>query len=540
MKPLRTIYIVLLAVFILVIILIALLTMLHQPPRSKIVVYAYNDDITGIDPSLEDDTGLVVLGSTYETLTYYNYTTGKVEPRLALSWESSEDGKEWIFHLRRDVVFHDGTPFNATAVKMSIERARDIYRETGRGAGYIWDAVDEIIVVDEYTVKFKLKYPQKLDLLASASYAAYIFSPSALEKSGASSIYDKALEDWFNKGNAIGTGPYKLISYDPTREIRLEKFNKWWGWSVVNNPYAPDVVIIKIVKEPPAQYHGLLAGEIDIACSVPRTTIRDLVEKGFKVINVSTFHNFVLFFNTKRYPTNISYFRLAIAYALNLTEIVQVAVYGFALEASGVIPHGFPGHVEGLKYNHNLETSKKYLEFSGVKMPIKIELLYQVDYEETRKFAELFKSRMSELGIEVELNPQDWARLKDIAKGVWTSPESTPHLILADWWPTMPSPFDYLYAMFHSESKEWNFAGYENPEFDSLIEEALTLEGVNYTRALELYKDAQILLFEEAVAVGLWDEIRPFTYSSRIEMPQEALNPMYTFVIRFELVSVRS
>jgi peptide/nickel transport system substrate-binding protein len=300
------------------------------------------------------------------------------------------------------------------------------------------------------------------------------------------------------------------------------------------------VVIIKIVKEPPAQYHGLLAGEIDIACSVPRTTIRDLVEKGFKVINVSTFHNFVLFFNTKRYPTNISYFRLAIAYALNLTEIVQVAVYGFALEASGVIPHGFPGHVEGLKYNHNLETSKKYLEFSGVKMPIKIELLYQVDYEETRKFAELFKSRMSELGIEVELNPQDWARLKDIAKGVWTSPESTPHLILADWWPTMPSPFDYLYAMFHSESKEWNFAGYENPEFDSLIEEALTLEGVNYTRALELYKDAQILLFEEAVAVGLWDEIRPFTYSSRIEMPQEALNPMYTFVIRFELVSVRS
>ena len=540
MKPLRTVYIMLLAVFILVIILVALFTVWYQPSRSKILVYAYNDDITGIDPSLEDDTGLVVLGSIYETLTYYNYTTGKVEPRLALSWESSEDGKEWVFYLRRDVVFHDGTPFNATAVKMSIERARDIYRETGRGAGYIWDAVDEIIIVDEYIVKFKLKYPQKLDLLASASYAAYVFSPSVLEKSGANSIYDEALEYWFNKGNAIGTGPYKLVSYDPTREIRLEKFDKWWGWSVVNNPQAPDVVIIKIVKEPPAQYHGLLAGEIDIACSVPRATIKDLMEKGFKVINLSTFHNFILFFNTKRYPTNITYFRLAIAYALNLTEIIQVAVYGFALEASGVIPHSFPGHVEGLKYNYSLETAKKYLDLSGAKTPIKIELLYQVDYEETRKFAELFKSRMSDLGIEVELNPQDWARLKDIAKGVWTDPESTPHLILADWWPTMPSPFDYLYSMFHSESKEWNFAGYENPEFNSLIEDAFKLEGVNYMHALELYKNAQKSLFEEAIAVGLWDEIRPFIYSNRVEMPQEALNPMYMFVIRFELIYVRS
>ena len=540
MKPTRTIYIAFLAVFILIIVLIALSTMWRQPVRLKVLVYAYNDDITGIDPSLEDDTGLVVLGSVYETLTYYNYITGEVEPRLALSWESSEDGTEWVFYLRRDVVFHDGTPFNATAVKISIERVRDLYRETGRGMGYIWDALDEVIIIDEYTVKFKLIYPQRLDLLASASYAAYIFSPSALEKSGASSIYDKTLEDWFNRGNAIGTGPYKLVSYDPTREIRLEKFDKWWGWKVVNNPQAPDVVIIKIIKEPPAQYHGLLAGEIDIACSVPRVNIKDLIEKGFRVINLSTFHNFILFFNTKRYPTNISYFRLAIAHALNLTEVVQVALYGFAREARGVIPYGFPGYVEELKYSYSLEIAKKYLELSGVETPIKIELLYQVDYEETRKFAELFKSRMRDLGIEVELNPQDWARLKDIAKHVWIDPEKTPHLNIMDWWPTIPSPFDQLYSLFHSESKEWNWAGYENPDLDRLLEEVWILEGVNYVQALELYEDIQRLLFEEAVAIGLWDEIRPFIYSNRVEMPQEALNPMYMFVIRYELISVRS
>jgi len=509
-------------------------------PELTVLVYAYGDDITGIDPSLEDDTGIVVLGSIYETLTYYNHITGQVEPRLAERWESSEDGTIWVFYLRRDVVFHDGTPFNAIAVKLSVERARDLYRETGRGLGYIWDAVEEVEVVDNLTVKFKLSYPQKLDLLASAAYAAYIFSPSVLERSGATSITDENLEKWFNSGNAIGTGPYRLVSYDPDREVRLEKFYVWRGRIYINNSRAPDVVVIKIAKDPTAQYHGLTAGEIDIACCVPRGTVSDLLKKGFKVINLTTYRNFILFFNTRRYPTNITHFRLAITHALNLTEIVEVALRGFALEASGVVPHYFPGHEEDLKYEYNTTLAREYLVLSGVELPVTIELLYQVDYEETRSFAEIFKSRMSDIGINVRLVPQGWEALKDIARGIWSNPEETPHVIIADWWPTIPSPFDYLYTMFHSESKEWNFSGYENPEVDELLIEAWTLEAVNYTHALEYYREVQEIIYKEAVAIGLWDEIKPFVYSNRVELPVEALNPMYMFVIRFELVSVRS
>jgi peptide/nickel transport system substrate-binding protein len=508
--------------------------------EQKVVVYAYNDKITGIDPSVEDDTGLVVLGSIYETLTYYDYKTSEVKPRLAVNWTSSSDGKEWVFYLRKGVKFHDGTPFNSTAVKVSVERARDIYRETGRGMGYIWDAVEEIEIVDEYTVKFKLSYPQRLDLLASGSYAAYIFSPSVLEKAGVSSYMDRELEDWFNNGNAVGTGPYKLVYYDPVREVKLEKNSDWWGWREVSNPNAPDVVIIKVVTEPIAQYNGLLSGEIDIASSVPRENIKTLLEKGFKSINLSTYHNFVLFFNTKRYPTNIREFRLAIVHALDMSRIVRDALLGYGKVASGVLPHGFPGHVDNLVYQYNLAKAREYLSIAGVKSPVTITLLYQVDYEETRKFAEIFKSMMMELGVNVELDPQDWARLKDIAKEIWRNPDETPHLVIADWWPTIPSPYDYLYTMLHSESKEWNFAGYENNLFDDLIDSAWILEGENYTKAIELYVQAQQLVYEDAPAVGLWDEIRPFIYSGRINLPEEALNPLYMFVIRFELVEVRS
>jgi peptide/nickel transport system substrate-binding protein len=542
----KRIILVLIALIILVAVILFVLVNKPSPvapsttPPSKIVVYAYNDRITGIDPSIEDDTGLVVLGSIYETLTYYDYKTGEVKPRLAINWTSSEDGREWIFRLRNNVVFHDGSLFNATAVKLSIERARDIYRSSGRGAGYIWDALVEVEIIDPYTVKFKLSYPQRVDILASAAYASYIFSPSAIVKSNAANYTDRKLEDWFNSGNAVGTGPYRLVSYDPMREIKLEKFNDWWGWRYISSEKAPDIVVIKIETDPSAQYSGLLSGELDIASSVPRETISDLKKQGFGIIPLQTYHNFILFYNTKRYPTNITDFRLAIAHAIDLNRVISQAVLGMGNVSSGVLPHGFPGHIEGLTYEFNLDKAREYLKRSGVSTPIKIELLYQIDYEETKKFAAIFKTLMSMLGVDVELNGQDWARLKDIARGVWENPEETPHLIVADWWPTIPSPYDYLYAMFHSESKEWNYAGYENPVFDELITEAWEVEGVNYTRALELYKEAQLILYQNAVALGLWDEIRPFVYSQRVYVPEEALNPMYMFVIRFELVEVRS
>ncbi|MEM4810065.1 MAG: ABC transporter substrate-binding protein, partial [Desulfurococcaceae archaeon] len=284
----------------------------EQPGKKKIVIYAYNDDITGIDPSIEDDTGLVVIGVVYETLTYYDHQSGEVKPRLAIKWESYENNTVWVFRLREGVVFHDGTPFNATAVKISVERARDIYRATGRGLGYIWDAVREVIIEDEYTVKFVLEYPQRLDLMAAASYSAYIFSPSVLAKSNVGDYLDEKLVKWFNEGNAIGTGPYVLEYYNPVSEVRLRKFDKWWGWSIVNNTEAPDIVVIRIIKDPQSQYNGLLAGEIDIACSVPREMVSILIDKGFKYRMLPTFHNYILFFNTKRYPTNIVEFRKAI------------------------------------------------------------------------------------------------------------------------------------------------------------------------------------------------------------------------------------
>ncbi len=535
----RYVFLSVIILFLLTIVgLLAYYVLTPPPSKQKVVVYAYNDRITGIDPSIEDDTGLVIIGLVYEQLIRYNPLTNKLEPVLAVTWNSSEDGTEWVFRLREGVVFHDNTPFNATAVKLSIERARDVYRETGRGAGYIWEAVTSIEVVDEYTIKIKLEYPQRLDLLVAATYAAYVFSPKALSYSGASSYLDKKLEDWFNRGNEVGSGPYMIEYYRPDSEVRLKKFDKWWGWSLVNNTQAPDYIIVKILPDPQSQYNGLISGEIDIASSVPRDYVSLLLSKGFRIYNLTSYHNYLLFFNVKRYPTNITEFRKAIACSLNLDEAVKLAMKGFGLKGSGIVPHGFPGFTEGLYYECGLSEAMQYLEESGVQVPVRIELLYQVDYEETRIFAEMLQSRLKDLNIDLVLNPQPWSQLKEIAKSVWDDPDGAPHLVIADWWPTIPSPYDYLYIMFHSESKEWNFAGYEDEEFEDLIDQAWELEGSNYSEALNLYREAQIKLFDEVIGINLWDEIRPFIYNARVELRDECMNPLYMYVIYFQYVRV--
>lgn len=511
----------------------------QRAPALKVVVYSYLDVITGIDPSIEDDTGIVVLGSVYEPLLYYDPVRGEHIPALAESWESNEDGTVWTFRLRRGVIFHDGTPFTAEAVKLSIERARDIYRETGRGSGYIWDSVEEIEIVDDYTVRFKLAYPQRVDMLASAIYAGYIFSPSALEKAGVEDPLDPNLERWFNAGNEAGSGPYLIEFYSPESEVRLRKFEKWWGWTVVNNPDAPDVVIIRIRTDPLDQYNGLLAGEIDIASSVPRANLGDLKARGFQIINVSVFHNYILQLNCRRYPTNVTAFRLAVMHAIPWGELVDVALQGFGRLGAGVLPYNFPGYDGNLRYTYDLDLARKYLEKSGVKLPVKVEFVYQADYEENAAFAQLLKSRLADLGIDVELKPMAWTAVKEAGKEVWSSPENAPHLIINDWWPTLPSPYDYLYGLFHSESTEWNWAGYSNPVFDELINAAYEAEGRDYGEAMRLYRLAQKMVYEEGAGISLWEEIRPFVVSSRVEVPEKALNPLYIYVIFFQHVKVR-
>lgn len=507
-------------------------------PGRRIVVYAYRDAITSIDPSIDFDTGIVVLGNVYEPLLYYDPIKNEFTSALATSWSKINE-TAWLFSLRKGVVFHDGTPLTGEAVRFSIMRSKLIYEERGIGPGWIWSCVEDVHVVNDTTIIFRLKYPAPIPLIASSAYGAFIYSSKVLTYSNATSVIDDRIRLWFESGRDVGSGPYRIVSYKPESEVILERFDKWWGWSIVNNSRAPDVVIIKIVEEPAAQELGLLDGSIHIATNVAKANVPRIVEQGYKTINQITFHNYILMFNARRWPTNITEFRKAILHAIPWNRVVDFAFQGFGRDASGLIPSGYPGYVENLRYEYNISKTEEILRKLNISN-VKLEFVIVSGYEEEERFASLLKSSLNQLGIDVDIVALPWEQVKERGVAVWRNANEAPHMVLNDWWPTYPTPYDYLYIL-HSSNVEWNWSGYANPEYDKLIDRAFQLEGIDYEQAMEMYRMAQKIVFEDAVAISICDSIQLYIYDpDKILFRDGALNPMYMYVIFFQFVEVVS
>ena len=509
--------------------------------EKTIVIYASLSEMTTADPSTEFSNSIIWMPLVYEPLVWYDPLEDRLIPGLAVEWESSDNGTVWTFRLRENAKFHDGTPVTAEAVKASIERTIAL----GQGAAFIWDPVDRIEVLDEYTVRFYLKYPAPLAHIAAASYGAWIFSPKVAEYAGASNLTDPKVADWFNQGNEAGSGPYRLVKWDPENEVVLEKWEEWWGWKEpgyeMASPKAPDVFIIKIVKDAVTQERLLLTGDIDIAQYVPLEDVDKFRnDPNFVVVVKPSFQNLLMLINTKKPPLDNPLVRKAIALAIPYEDIVEVARAGMARVASGPIPYGMWGHFDDFRYEYNLEKAKELLAQAGYPEGIDRTLLlvYTAGDIYEKRTAELIKTSLAKIGIQVEVRPMSWEEQWSLALSGWDNPEAAQDLFIFYWWPTYITPFDFLYNMFHSESSLFNLAYYQNPEFDKLIEEAVTYEGYDRERALELYYKAQKILYEDVPAIPLWDSVDVRVAKARIGNLDKAINPAYPTTIFAQVLSV--
>lgn len=513
-------------------------------PLERNIIYAYRDAITGIDPGIEDDTGIIVLHLVYETLLRYDPIRNEYQYVLAKEIDRVNENT-WRIVLR-DAQFHDGSPVTAYDVNFSIWRSKLMYEEKGLGLGYIWDCLDKIDVVDNKTLYINTRYPCDIRVSLAAAYSAFIYSRRVLELSEADDMLSEKLIEWFNAGNSLGSGPYRLEKYEPENMVILRKFENWWGWREINNPDAPDIVIIKIVEDPGSQERTLRTGHIDIASSVPRESLNSLEKDGYKIHVVDTFHNFIMMFNTKRWPTNITEFRKAIVYAIPWDRIVEQALMGYGRKGSGLIPYGFPGYSKRWELNRDLEKARELLERVGLlDKKIDLEIVITQGYEEEEVFAKMLKEALSTLGINLLIKPLPWQQVKQQGEAVWSDPESAPHMIINDWWPTYMVPYDYFSLLECLEPEEgvynyWNWAGYCNKEFDELLYEAYYTSLQDIDKSLSLYEKVLEIVFEDMPAVNLWDMQHIYVYDPRhVVIRYEAINPLYTYTIFFQYVEVK-
>lgn len=488
-----------------------------QGDEMDVMYYAYNSiPILTWDPSIEFSNGIIVLNNIYEQLLRFNAATKEYEKVLATEYSKSDDGLVWTFKLRPDVKFHDGTPFNAEAVKYSVERTKEI----AQGASYIWDPVKEINIIDDLTVEFKLSYAAPMDVIVSCPYAAFMLPPSLKDKSGS----------WFEEGNACGTGPYKLQETSMGDEVILTRNDDYWkGWDGEHF----EKVIVKKISETSSRRQMIEAGEADITVELPSEDIEALKSSGkVNVEVVPSFTNLIGFYNTKKAPLDNVKVREALSYAFPYDDVVKYAMGGYATQSVGPVPDGMWGHSEDLmKFNYDLDKAKQLLNEAGIKEgQLKLLLTYMSGDEAEKKMAELYKGELSKIGVELEIRSMPWESQWDMAMGTDTSAQQD--IFIMYWWNDLSTPYSYLYSLFHSEDKTlYNLAYYKNAEFDDLIDEAQSKTALNMEDAEKDFIKAQELLMKDNPAIFMYDKNVAWIKSPALKGHVD--NPSYPFVVFF-------
>jgi peptide/nickel transport system substrate-binding protein len=284
---------------------------------------------SGIDPHINASSELTIpLRSVYDTLVFEDPVHGGFVPGLAESWSISADGLIYTFNLRTDVRFHDGTAFNADAVKANIDYILNPDHHSQKAA-FMLGQFDRVEVIDEYTIALHLKTPfaPLMDSL-SQTYLG-MASPDALERWGST-------EYQFHQ---VGTGPYRFVEYIPNDRITLEVNPDYaWGPSVYESAQAEiDKIVFRFYADEATRALALQSGEVDIIGEIPPHDALRLVEGGAFNLHAVPIPGQPLqfLFNVLRSPTDDVRVRTALIQSVDRETLVETLFSTFSPIAEG-------------------------------------------------------------------------------------------------------------------------------------------------------------------------------------------------------------
>ena len=415
---------------------------------------------------------------------------GEFVAGLATDWSVADDGETWTFTLRQGVVFHDGTPFTAEAVKRTFERHLD---ETKEGVG---DRVTEwrtriqsVNVVDDYTVEIVTPGPYGPFLTVMSETTAIINHPT--QPSGEI------------RHSLIGTGPYRLESWDPGEELLLVANDNYWGGEQYPGPYL-DRIVAKEIVESATAVAMLEAGEVDAIFDVPLADVNRLDDDPNIVLDLRpSTRTKLLEFNLTKEPLNIPEVREAIDLALDNEALADGVLRGLAVPAESFQAEGIPGFCAVPNYQQfDPERSRQLLAEAGVPDGFDVNLMYGVGrYPMDREIAVTIQSFLADVGINVNIEARDWGDWLDIHR----LPAEESIYQMKQWAIAQPDVGVFADRWLHSGShvpEGTNATFYENARVDELLEQA-RVEPDPELRT-ELLCEVQQIVAEERPMLGLF------------------------------------
>lgn len=474
------------------------------------------------DPAIMFSTDNLILCNMYETLLRYNPKTGEYMPLLATEYSSNDEGTVWTFKIREGVKFHDGTDLNAEAVKFSIDRVR----EMGMGPAYLWDAVESINVIDDYTVEFVCSYPCDIAMTASACYGGFIVSPTSTGTDHA------AATEWFSAGNECGTGPYMLERQVQNDEVLMTAYDDYWGgW---NNESRYDKVLIKLITENSARRQMVENGEADIAYEFNLTDIEAMSKnENLAIYSNNAYQSKAVHINTKKAPLDNVTLRKAMAYAWPYEDIVNY-VWGsdFASVPTDMIPQIMWGSNSESPYYYDLDKAAQLLEEAGYPGGggLTLEYYYGAGSDNLRKMAEMYKSELAKIGVTLNIQSVTWDTQVALQRD--SNIENQPDFSQFMLWGEIPSPSAwYSCCVFTEEQPYFNHSHYSNPEVDQMINDAVVATATDRELATELWQQVGQKVADDCIAIYATDDKQVTVANKSVKGVGIEGNPAYPTVI---------
>lgn len=461
-----------------------------------------------------------VIKSIFESLVYQE-KDNTIKPWLATEWSVSDNKKEYTFSLREGVKFHDGTDFNADAVKYNIERIFDVKTKAFTAATYLSD-VESVEVVDTHKIKFILKQPSATFLTILAHSNLSIVSKEAAEKAG----------DKFGL-HPIGTGPFKFVEQVENDRIVLAKFEEYNGaypFAKHDGPAYLDKLTFKIVPEEATRVGSVQSNQLQAAETVPPQDILAIEKSGqLKLWEVETGGlPYTLFVNNTTAPWNDVKARQALKAGIDVESIVNtlyLGTYKRAWSALTSTTFGYDDSLEG-KDGFNVKKSNQLFEElgwekgkdgirekDGNKLTLRI-LNDAVNREKRQDISIMVKEQLKAVGIDVIIETTSEAR-SVLADAVAYDLRGNSRVAIDP---------DDLRLFYHSKQTTdkggINLAWYQNAEVDQWLE-AATTEQDAATRE-NLYKQIQNKLIEEVAIIPIY--VFPYTVATSLQVQDLAFD----------------